>query len=212
MALVVPNICRFSLVGFYIDRPWVNIIDMQLDTTGTIEDRDDFAYETAGAIIDAWVDNIATYVSESCVLNSVDWTDLNSADGSVGQRIVTSNNTLPEAGFVESPALTGNNAALVTKRTARSRGTRNGRLYHTGLAENQIIDNHLGPGTQVNLQGSYNGFLSDINDTGAIPVNLSRQMVVVHTTGPNPTTGTWSAVEELVVESRLATQRRRLRG
>lgn len=210
--LIVPGVCRFSLQGFYIDRPWVNILDMQLDTTGSTVNRAEFAYETAGNILNAWVDHLAYVYHESAVLNSVDWVDLDSASGSTGSRIATSEHTLPDAGTAEGDPASGAVAALVTKATNSGRGQRNGRFYKVGMAEPMIAGQNIHPTSLPTHQDRFDAFFEAINaDPGPI-LDGQRQLVVVHTTGESPTTGTYSVVEALVVQERLATQRRRLRG
>lgn len=212
MALVVNGICRFAFEGFYIDRPWVNICDMQLDTTGAIYDRDDWAFQTAGRLINGWVDHLADRVSESLVLNQVSWVDLDSATGSTGSRTVTSEHELPEAGFHPAEPLPGNLSVLITKNTNAGRGTRSGRWYQAGLTEPQVVDNSLIPATVDMWQDSFNAFKTYIEEPSDPIGGAQRHMAVVHTTGDNPQTGTFTTVDSLTVNPRLATQRRRLRG
>lgn len=213
MALIVNGVCRYSLVGFFIDRPWVNVLDFQIDTTGSTENRDDVIYNQAGNILNAWVDHLAQGISDECVLTSVDWVDLDSANGSTGSRIATSEYTLPDAGTVTDAPASGNVALLVTKATASARGARHGRMYRPGVTEVQTNGQEITPGMATSAKTQFDGFLSQVNtDSGIIGVGASARLVVVHTTGPNPQTGTYSPVTNLIVEPRLATQRRRLRG
>lgn len=212
MPLVVDGVCRFSFEGFLIDRPSVNIWDMWIETTGIAVSREEAIYNLAGNLLNAWVTHLAPVISDEFVLTRVGWVDLDSPNGSTGERLQTSENTLPEAGFGEGEADSGNVAILVTKQTQGGRGTRSGRWYQGGVMQFQAEHNTLVPAELTNIQDAFDGFLAQANDGGLPPVAIGRQAVVVHTTGPNPQVGTRSDVTGLVVQERLATQRRRLRG
>lgn len=212
MALVVDGVCRYTFEGFYIDRPWVNICDMRLETTGSLVDRNDYIYDTAGHLINAWATHLTNAISDSLVLNQVSWVDLDSETGSTGTRTETSEFELPDAGHNDGAPVAGNVSILVTKQTTGGRGQRNGRWYQAGLVEANVDGNGFQGIARDAYQGNFNGFLDMVNDDGVLPSPHSRHMVVVHTTGENPQTGTYSRVTALTVSDRLATQRRRLRA
>lgn len=212
MALVVGGIARYALNGTYQGRPWVNIVDMHIDVQQPIiGDREAAIYDTAGEILNAWVDDLAEgYVSDA-TLDSVTWVDLDSATGSTGERVSTDKYTLPQAGTSSGEPLASNAAVLVTKQTQSARGSRNGRMYLTGVSEAATDGSELTALGLTNRQANLDDFLDTINSEPLL-ATYSRSMAVVHTTGPNPQTGTRSQVEALVVNQRLATQRRRLRA
>lgn len=211
MALVVNGIVRYTFEGTYLDRPWANILDIRIDTTGSPASRDGAIYDVAGHLMNCWADHIANQVVIACELDRVSWVDLNSVDGSTGSRSGTSENTAPIPGIGDGPPSGGNLAVLISKQVISSRGARNGRWFQVGIAETVTQGNILAPTNQTAWQTAFDAFLSAVNNDGIIVV-ATQEAVVVHTTGLNPTTGTFSLIEQMVVQSRLATQRRRLRG
>lgn len=211
MPLVVNTICRFSFIGTNLDRPFVNIMDMHLDTTGSGISREDWIYDCAGNAINSWVEHIAPIVSNNCQLQEVAWVDLNSQAGSTGRRVATSEHTLPVSGGVATQSGPGNISVLVTKQVVASRGRRNGRWYQAGLPEPTPTGNELTGGALTNWSDAFDGFLAEMNETSPLEIG-ERDCAVVHTTGENPQTGTYSIIDQMVVAGRLATQRRRLRG
>lgn len=210
MALVVPSVARFAVNGTYGDRPVVNVLDFQIDTTGSGLDRDQAVYDTAGNIINSWYEHVLPRTVSQYSLQSVSWVDLNSLGGSTGSRVATSEHTLPQPGRDGNVSTVGNISVLVTKQTVSGRGRRNGRIYFVGLDETDVGTSDLSPTALGLWQDAMDDLLAELND--APPVSLTRQLVVVHTTGPNPTTGTYTSVDQLVVQARVATQRRRLRA
>lgn len=209
MALVVPGITRFAVNATLATRPVVNIIDLQIDTTGTALSRAEANEAAAGNIINAWKEHVLPLVSDQYVFQSVSWVDLDSATGDTGARTSTSTTTLPDPGNVIETPVPSNTSILVTKSASTGRGQRNGRMYVAGAPDASVQTNNLQP--LATWQAAFSALLTEVNDEPLTPVNFDRTWSVVHTVGPNPTTGTFTPVQSLAVQQRVATQRRRLR-
>lgn len=227
MPFVVPGVCRYTINGTINDRTSANILDMQIDTTGTVVTRTEAVLEVAKDILNAWHGNVLAGLSAGAVATSVTWVDLDEADGSTGEITSTSSNNWPSGGPAGGETLPGATSVLVRKLTTSGRGQRSGRLYLAGMNEGAIQGQFLTAGAFAGLQTQFDNFANAINDQGIF--DIQRQLVVVHVltreaptpeSAPGrgdghlgaPLTGNYTAVENLAVEQRLATQRRRLRG
>lgn len=222
---VVPRVCRFTINGHFMDRQVANMIDMTVDTTGVITDRADAITDQAGVLLNQWTTDILPSLSILYFADSVSWIDLNSETGSVGSRTVSGGNTWPKAGGDSLSPMPGNVAALVHKSTTSSRGARAGRMYLPGVTEPETgstTPNILDPTVVTALNTKLSQFLGNINQSSPGD-GYSSDMCVVHilTRAPlepgqkppgSPATGTSSKVSGMTVDTRLATQRRRLRG
>lgn len=212
MPLIVDGVCRYTFNGLIMDRPFANIMDMQIDTTGSTASRGDAIYDCAGNMLNAWVSYIAPRVVGECSLTSISWTDLDSLTGVTGERSSTSETTLPVSGGASSATSPGSVSVLVTKQTQSQRGARNGRWYQTGISEDAAQGQNLGTSVRDAWQTAFDSFLTQINDEPFGVFEYEKRAVVVHTTADQPDIGTFTAVEALNVGGRLATQRRRLRA
>lgn len=219
MAIIhAPGVCRYTLKGMIADRPWANIIDMEIDTTLGIGDRSDAIFTTAGDILNNWVEYMLPGLVPEMSFTEISWVDLNTTDGTTGQRSETSEYTLPENGDSAGEFNAGSVAFLYTKElVGAARNARTGRMYVAGPGTVGIEDNMLLPNTLANRQAAANTFLANITDEGAI-YNYTVDMCVVHTPGisgygPGDVyEATSTHVRHLALQPRLATQRRRLRG
>lgn len=219
MPLIVPGVCRYTINGaFGGGRDFANIIDMAIDTTGTNTARDDAIFDQAGVIINQWVNDVLPVLSGSHRFDSVSWVDLDEADGSVGERITTDTESLPQFGGIVGSSLPANTSVLVSKVTTRSRGARNGRMYVGFVAESHTsgpAPNQLDAAPLALWQTAFDNFKSNVEQEGALN-EYQSQLNVVHVTARdaagNPTAGVGTPVSELEVQAVLATQRRRLRG
>jgi hypothetical protein len=121
--------------------------------------------------------------------------------------------------------MSGNVSVLVTKNVDAVRGARRGRMYIGGVSESvndTFVPNTMLTSQQTTWQAAFNAFLGDSNQTPGTPTTYSARMCVPHIVTryppkPNqdigsPHTGIDHLVGSLSVQSRLATQRRRLRG
>lgn len=220
MALIAPGVARFSLNGTTFGGPWTTVLDFFIDTTGTGLSRSDACFSAAGNIINSWVEHVAPITAAQTQLNEVAWVDLDSESGSTGQRSTTSLHTLPRPGTAVGDSSPRAVALLVTKVTTSGRGLRNGRMYLPGMRDNTVTGASTESAFQTAAQSAMNGYLAELNDEPALPTNFDRRLVVVHTRSVDPDTGaplpepefvSETEVESLVVQSLLATQRRRQR-
>lgn len=211
-ALVAPGICRYSINQTYGGRPAVNIIDMQVDTTGTAADRPEALFNIAGDILNNWVDHVMTIQTAAVAFNSVSWVDLDAADGPTGIRTSTSNETLPENGKAAGTNGWGNVAWRVNKGGSAVRGQRSGRMYLVGVPDE--ANENSNPSVVIPTWAGYVNtamadFLAGINDEEG-PNETTRKMVVLHVVA-----GLYQGygdVESLTCDARFGSQRRRLRG
>ena len=219
-AIVAPGVCRFTVNQTFAGQPVANIIDMRIDTTGSVISRHDAILDQAAKIIDGWDDRIRISQADDLSCNSVSWVDLDEADGETGERSVTSATTWPAVGGGGSAPFSANVAVLITKTLEQSsRNRRNGRMYLCGGAETWTTagaPNQVDAATRTTLNSNLALFLSGItSENGAF--GYDSDMCVVHTrnagTPENPDIvfdGN-SDVLSLTVQPLLATQRRRLR-
>lgn len=214
-ALIAPTICRFAVNGLYGGRPVVNIVDMQIDTTGSSLAREDACEAQAGIIINEWDDSILTNLESFYKAESVSWVDLNSATGSVGLRTSTDTTTFPQNGKKSGTApMPGNVALRVNKNIVATRGQRQGRMYLAGASEASTAagtPNSYDSAQIAVWNTALTSFLGDINQEEIIgPDNYTSKMVVVHTIDGVFTN--YSDVVGLSCDLVLGSQRRRLRG
>lgn len=222
MALIVPNVCRFTVHSTYSGSNLANIIDMRISNLGIGQTREAAIANQAGDIVNAWSDNILPILVNDCVAQSVSWVDLNSIDGSTGETTTGGDETWPQGGATSStPGLPAGTSALITKvAPGGGRSTRNGRLYLAGISEGATDDpnpSNLTAAAQAAVTAAFEQFSSDVSNSEIVE-GYDSNMVVVHTRNVAPpgedpdivwvSTGDVTA---MVCQSRLATQRRRLR-
>jgi len=225
MSFVVPDVCRFAINQSLDGRAVVNVLDMQIDTTGSTLSRNEAIEQQAEIIATNWVGDVFPYIVNDVVLNSVTFVDLNTPTGVTGEVVTTETGTLPQAAAGTASPLPSNAAVLVTKQVSSARGRRNGRMFVAGIGEDRTTTtngNELDPTNQADLNSAFSAFLSGINQNDTSIYGFESGLVVVHVLtrgtpsqpglpGP-PLTGGYNVVTALAVQKRLATQRRRLRG
>lgn len=226
MALVVPDICRFVVNQSLEGREVVNILDMKIDTTGSVTSREDAIVDQAQVILQEWHDEIRPMVIDDLQLLSVSWVDLDEDDGSTGT-------TTDGSGAAEWPSegtslglpMPANVAVLVHKNATVSRRSRNGRMYLCGWSEginDAANGNAVTPAELDTINGNLDDFLTNINQTGGgLGADYASALVVVHTlssVNPDPPpkllieANGYDDVESLTADPVFATIRRRLRG
>lgn len=214
-AIVANGICRFTVHGTFAGRPVANILDMKIDTTGTLFNRHSAIEQQSGAIMAAWSELVLdSIVVNNYVATKVSWIDLDSLTGETGERSVGGGNTWPKAGNGTVSAMPGNVALRINKLTNGGRGSKQGRMYLCGVAENWTSDEDPNLIIGVNAAGvteAMGQFLDDIclNAGLANPDLVSSQLHVVHTKDGEFVNST--EVVGLECDSTLASQRRRLR-
>lgn len=209
--IVAPGIARFSLQGTIFDRTWANIFDMHIESGG-IGGRDDNVRDQAKIFLNEWIDHVRLVIGNSVTLQRCRWVDLDSLDGTTGEvTAADSPRVMPSPGSVSSEQLPAASAVLVRKLATGGRAARNGRTYWPGVPEASTTGNSL-TGTAVTSWNTQLAlFLSGVSQSGASSFGgYDSHMVVVHTLAGIFTDHT--DVTSLALDSRLATQRRRLRG
>lgn len=207
---MIPGVCRFAVNQRIAGQQVVNIVDMQIDTTGSEVSRADAVFEVAGDILNNWTDHILTLQVDELQAESVSWLDLDSLSGSVGERTSTSAEVWPQGGTQTTQAVLPSLVALrIDKNTEGGRGTKKGRMYLSGMNEGATdagVALSWSSGFLPAAQAGVDAFLAGINDQdiGGVPLAVQRQMVVVHATA-----GTYSEVRSLSVNPLISTQVRR---
>lgn len=218
MAFIVPGVCRYTVNQLFEGRLVANILDMRIDTTGAIADRDTAVADQAEIILDEWDDSIRVRQVDDLSCTSVSWVDLDDASGTTGDISTGASNSWPAAGAITDPPEPGGVSVLVQKRlTGSARDRRNGRLYLCGISNSQVDTsnaNLLASAYLTDFQTQFDAFFGDINQNGGGPLTYESALCVVHiltrdlVTGA-PLTGNSTDVDELVVDPAFAYQRRR---
>lgn len=223
--LIQEDVCRFVVNQTLGGRDVVNILDYQIDTTGSTLSREDAIQQQAEIILQEWSDSFGGIQVEELGYESVSWVDLDSPTGSTGT--VTEGSgaaSWPATGESVGSPFSANVAILVHKNIVASRTTRNGRMYLAGLPEEiTSVDNGniVVPAEVTSINALLASFLGDTNQSTPGPDEFQSAMVVVHTVSEdNPTPPPakiveavgYSAVLTLTCDNLVATQRRRLRG
>lgn len=215
-AITAPGVCRYAVNGSYQNRPVVNIVDLVLSDLGIGIDREEACFNSAGDILNQWSDHILPNLCDNYLALSVSWVDLDSLDGSTGERSSTADNTWSAGGEVTSPAMPGNVAFRINKAVTSARGLRGGRMYLCGVPESATEDgapNSVNAGTIAALNSALEAFRSGLEGPeviGAGPDQYTSSPNVVHTIG-----GVYagrSRITAYTTDGTLGSQRRRLRG
>lgn len=218
MALIVPGVARFTLNQTYMGNNVANVLDYQIDTTGSTMSREDAVAAQAQDLAAAWQVRIEPIISDELILTSVTWVDLDEADGSTGTFTSGGGVTLPSEGNVASAPFPGNVSLLVRKQIQGNRARRSGRMYLCGIAESfTAVDepNIVDAANLATINSALAGFRDDTNNLDTLGTAFESFLSVVHVTARdsegNPTAGVHSVVSSLAADPLLATQRRRLR-
>jgi hypothetical protein len=225
MPFIVPQVCRYTIHGLFQGRQVANIIDMQIDTTGSTTTRADAIFDQCGILLNQWHTDILPLLSILYTAQNVSWVDLNSDSGTVGSRNVSGGHTWPTAGGDSLSPMPAQVAVLVRKNIDSIRGARKGRLYLAGVTEpetSSTVPNIVDPTVITTLNTKLATFLTAVNQTaGALEYTSKMAVTQILTYAPlepgqkppgSPATGTHHFVKSLVADNLLATQRRRLRG
>lgn len=212
MPIVAPGICRYSINQEYFGGSHVNVLDAHIDT-GLGEARDESCFNFAGILINQWAADLMPKFNEGLRFLSVSWTDLNDDNGSTGERSSTDTVTLPASGGITTDAHPGSVCFLVRKSIQGRRGAKSGRMYVSGVSENSTpisSPNTLVGSTVTSINTSLAAFLGNVNQTTEGDAYQAR-LVVVHRPASGEVNYGFTNIEALEVDSRLASQRRRLR-
>lgn len=208
--IVVPGVCRFTVNQTLGGQVVANVLDMQVDTTGTVMSRTSACRGVAGDILNAWHGQFREIQVDNLTCVSVSWLDLDSLSGSRGVRTDTSEHQWPAQGGVASNAAMPAVVAMrIDKVVDGGRGTRHGRMYLAGVLESWTdpdTTQSWEAGAVDEVNGRAEAFLNAVTDQG-INADPQRSLVVVHdVSGVAPS---FSQVTDLFVNPRIATQVRR---
>lgn len=221
--LIAPDVCRFTVLGTYAGRNVANILDVFIDQTGSLTDRQEAIADQAAIIVSAWADEVCPVIVDNYSATEVRWLDLNDEDGSVGVTSTGTGTDFPAPGVSTAEPMPGNVSIRVNKQISASRGQRKGRMYLVGLGEDKTVN--ASPNTLI---GS---FVTDVNaamasfksaveqSAGVTPPNYDSQIVVLHTridrTDPEEPVLIYegrSALTSFATDVTIGSMRRRLRG
>lgn len=210
--LIVPNVCRFTIEGSYLDAPCFNILDVYLPANGTME-RPEACGAMAKVVLDAWSDCILPVMKGQYTAVAVSWLDLASATGTTGSTTSGSGDdgpatTWPKPGTIGGEAYTGAVATLVRKRSMAVRGERQGRMFLPPPGEADITGNSIGAPYLSALNTALGELLYQLGDTSE---DIGTAALVTVHDPASAVVPTWSPVTELSARERVSTQRRRNR-
>lgn len=215
--LIATGVCRYTCEGLYGGRPVANVFDLYVVPLGGA-DRGDVVQDVAELVLDSFVTAILPRVVNDYSFTAVSWVDLDSASGTVGRITSTGAHTLPITGGDTGDPMPGNVAVRALKGITAARGQRQGRCYFVGVAEPATSagdPNNLTSSVISGWNTALAAFLSALN---AAATTYDCFMAVVHThlnKDVTPPVLEWtgtSPVQTFTCDTRLATQRRRLRG
>lgn len=208
--IVAPKICRYTVNQVLGGQPVANILDMRITDETFIDPREDTLYDVAGDILNNWDDHIRPAQVNELQCVSVSWIDLDSLDGSRGERQVTSDSTWPASGGnATDAAMPAVVSMRVDKATSGGRGTKSGRMYLAGVSEAHTAADSTQTWTveaQEGFQQRLDDFLAGIQSEAG-PDGREQDLVVIHTR--NGLYRDYSTVTSLRVNPRIATQVRR---
>lgn len=216
MAMTVPGVCRFTLLGRWTNgRQWASVLDYQIDTTGSTENRPNAIAVQAADIIQNFQSQIRPHLTNNVLVTGIRILDLDDEDGLTAE--VPPDTGQPTAGGLAGASTTPNVAFLVRKVIIGNRSSRAGRWYLPGVQEASVDEDGILSGTGVDdLQDGLSEFLTNTNNAGT-PTTHASALVVVHLEPrpvpplPDNRVGTFTPVQALVLDELVATQRRRLR-
>lgn len=213
MPLVVPSVTRYTLYGSLAGQPYANVFDMsRIIVSGGPMVPADINVATANLITTSFAAAFMSRLSNQLSILGCRWVDMSSLTGDVGD--------LPAGASIvggNSAGMPGNVAIRLTKVSGAARGQRPGRVYIGGVGENETSGadiNTLNSAGFAAWQADADEFLSAITADVTYDWGTARSdLVTVHTRRPEGgeqvLTGV-SVVNQLLVNDRLASQRRRL--
>lgn len=211
MAIVyAQNIVEIAVIATLAGRPHVNVLHVHNDEAAKTDQVmvKDFANN--------WQDHLMSLVSTEYVLQSFDWRSLDPDDTNVGSLLPDPSK--PAIGQIAGDVETPNTSYLIHKKTAnRPRGRSDGRMYLGGVPSvNTFGNGTLTTTWQATMNAKLQLFVDGVSDD-AFGVGGGSGLAVLETTpasrtpGTVPVTLTWRAVTAMVTDTRVGSQRDRLR-
>jgi len=218
VVVVAPTVCRFTLKHTVSGgRPCYCSVDVSIDEFGST--RHAAIASTATGVRNAWQSNMVPQANVGTTFTGISWVDLDSEDGETGS--LSPDGARPLVGMQSGAQTPPNVSGLIKKRVSSARGTRSGRMYWPPLSEGGVDDAaNLASGTRTNLETAAGAFNTAIQAIGVGIVGTVAWRVV-HVVGhgppepgyPNGKPNEWSSsdITSITVDSKVATQRRRVR-
>lgn len=188
---------RISLEFTLNGKVCVNVIYANKTTTIVSADL----VEIAETVRDWWIAHIKPIASADLSLQSVVTRDMTTEAGE--QRILTDG--LPSVGSVADGAMPNNVALVASLRTGIVGRSFRGRVFNLGLAESQVNQNLVDTTTQAAWLAAYDQLHTDLEAIDASWVVASFR----HSGAPR-VTATLTPINEVIVNRRVDTQRKRL--
>jgi len=217
--IIAPTVVRFAMNHTLANnRQATCLIDVSMDEEGV--SRNTALAALVPLITGVWQDRIAALFPTFITFIGSTYLDLDSLDGQSGTQGPVAGKPVHGAGT--GAALTPQVALLIHKQCTHNRNQRNGRMF-LPWADETAVDNAgvVGTTTINALNTAFTNLKNDIVAAGT-PLVLSTAWRVVHVeeTEPNPVPGrppipvAWSSsdVKSVFVDTKCATQRRRMRG
>lgn len=219
--IVAPTMVRFTMKHLLTDgRPCDNVVDVSLDEIAS--DRHDAVVDLVNGVRDAWQTNVVNFFMQSVTFTGGHYLDLDSLGGVSGD--FAPNGSLPTFGSGIHEAAPPNVSYLVQKHCVHNRKQRPGRMYLPGVDETMVDKNGIVSGTELAaLNGGLEAFRSALTHASGVTHPGTTAWRVIHIVShdgvpapgwPNGKPNAWNStdVSQAVVDVRVATQRRRLRG
>lgn len=209
-ALVVSGITRCVLKGTLTSgNPMINIMDIHLDITDIVPAREQVLLAVAENVGAAWQDHVLEVIGNQYTFDGTSYIDLDSEDGQTGE--VAPDPAKNLSGQGSGAQLPPNCGYLIHKRLeSSSRGTRSGRMFLVGIGEGAVDNNgDIDSGVVTAISEAMEDFKDAVNGEYFSPANYTSNMAVVHQPSVGDTS--FTEIESMVCDSRVATQRRRLR-
>lgn len=197
----IPNVLRAVINTSYAGEPCANVLHYHQ----TIADGDYIPGLLAEALAQKWVTNIAPICPETVELVSVTCADLDPTPNAPGQNVTGSGTS----GGNATPQLPNNVAACITLRTAAGGRSGRGRLYHVGMAENNVILNVMDPAYITSLITAYNAF-SLVSDS--VGQQYRWGVLSYYTGGSLRSTPVWNMITSITCDSTIDSMRKRIPG
>jgi hypothetical protein len=220
IVVVAPTIVRFS---FQHSVPGGRVADVIMDVSldEFVGSRTTAVNGLVPAVVESWQDFPVNNLPSQVKFTGARFLDIDSEDGHGGFQAPIAGHPITGGG---SPALTTPNIAiLIHKQCVHSRSERNGRTYMPGVAELAVDEaGTLATADKNAWQTAFTNFKNDV-DGGLFFPPATVALRVVHVAGhtgvpqpgfPDGLPNEWSSsdITSFQVDSKVATQRRRLRG
>lgn len=210
MALVAPNVCRYTVVGTLAGQDCMNIFDVAIDPDA-LTNRSEAISIVGGDLLNQWDDHILPRLVNDYTATEVRWVDLDAPDGETGSVSSTSGNTWPASGAsTETPLPNHTYAKLVKTLEGKTRTQRNGALRLGGLPESYTdaaAPNTITTVARTALNTAFENLKDGIN--GLTDVGTAN-LVVVHTV--NDVFTDYSEIANYTCAPVVGTIRRRMPG